>query len=210
MPRRIDTGAAGAYKYERTMPCEPSELALVRRCVNGDESAWHALHRTHAPRLLGRLVRFLQRRGRPAPQQDEAEEVLARIFSSLVEDDFALLRGFRGESSLGGWLSVVAVRRAQNYLRSEAREHARRPQTIGPRAPAEGSPLDRLEREEARALLREASKDLSPRDRLILRLHFIESLPYGEIASTLRVSANSVGPLVKRAAERLRTLLERK
>ncbi len=189
------------------MPCDPSELALLRRCINGDEGAWHTFCRSYAPALLGRLAGFLRGRGRPSPQGDEAEEILARLFSSFVENDFALLRGFRGESSLAGWLSVVALRRAQNYLRSEAREHARRPRAVPPRAPSEGSPLDRLEREEAIRVLREASEGLPPRDRLLLHLHFIESLTYGEVAARLRVSPNSVGPLVARATDRLRKRL---
>ena len=192
------------------MPREPTNLDLARRCIDGDEDAWRGLYAACAPGLLGRMVRFLQRRGRPSPQQDEAEEILGQVFSSLVENGFALLRSFRGESSLGGWLAVVAVRRAQNYLRTEAREHARRPRAAGPGRDREESPLDALERDEAMGLLREASEKLPPRDRLILHLHFIESLSYGEIASRLRVSANSVGPLVARAADRLRKLAEEK
>lgn len=194
------------------MPGEPNELVLVRRCIRGDESAWRVLYRAQAPGLLGRLIAFLRGRRRPAPQREEAEEVLARVFASLVENNFALLRSFRGESSLAGWLAVVAVRGAQNYLRAETRERARRTRAVTERARPEVSleaGLEALQRDEAIDVLRGVTEGLSPRDRLILRLHFIEGLSYKEVADRVRVSPNSVGPLVARAAERLRRLLGR-
>ncbi len=164
----------------------------------------------HAARLIGRVAWFLRTRGGPGSCIDEAEEVVAGLFAALVERDYAQLRTYRGDSTLATWLSVAAIRRAQNHLRAEGRESARRLRLgeLGPREAEEPDPLGGLEREEAVRLVERAAEGLPARDRLILRLHFVEGLPRAETARRLRVSLNSVTALASRAVSRLRELLE--
>lgn len=188
-----------------------ADMDLARRCTEGDEAAWAELFDAYAPVLLGRITAFLRTRGLPFPQTNEAEEVLSRVFTGLVARDCAVLRSYRGESGLGTWLSVVSIRTAQNYLRSEAREKARRSR-VAELEPAsagyEHPDLRGIEKREAREIIEQAAQDLSPRDRLIIRLHFMENLPAEEISRRLNVSPNSVSPLVHRASGRLREIVE--
>jgi RNA polymerase sigma factor (sigma-70 family) len=81
-----------------------------------------------------------------------------------------------------------------------------RPQAPLPRAAASPSPgpLEDVARAESEGQLEAAFSGLSPRERLILALHYRDRVPYAEIAALLGVSPNSVSPLLDRARERLK------
>jgi RNA polymerase sigma-70 factor (ECF subfamily) len=76
----------------------------------GDEAAFRQAYEALAPNLLRLLERYL---GRAAL----AEEVLQESFVTA----FRHIGSFRGEAQLSTWLTTIALRRAQNALRGEAR-----------------------------------------------------------------------------------------
>jgi RNA polymerase sigma-70 factor (ECF subfamily) len=139
------------------------------------------------------LVRFLTRRlGDP----DHAEELAQETF----------VRAMRQETiaSERSWLFAVAA----NLVRDEARRDARRrrrlellrEQTRGD-AVLEPEPTS-VEREEERALARQALETLAERDRDALLMRE-EGLTYEEIAAALELSVGSVGTTLSRARRRL-------
>lgn len=70
-------------------------------------------------------------------------------------------------------------------------------------------PESELEREDASEQLRAAVKELPPRSREILRLHFAEGKTYPEVASTMGVTTKIVNRDVGRAYAALRISLAR-
>jgi RNA polymerase sigma factor (sigma-70 family) len=94
-----------------------------------------------------------------------------------------------------------------NHVRSERRKGwlRFRPLDAAPDSPApEPSEAD----PERLAALRAALGQLPPRDRLILKLFYLDGAGYREIASLLGLSMNAVSPALIRARDRLRALLE--
>jgi RNA polymerase sigma-B factor len=69
-----------------------------------------------------------------------------------------------------------------------------------------GEEDERFELVECDATLCAALGELSPRDRLILRMRFVEDLTQSEIASRIDTSQMQVSRLLRRSLERLRTL----
>jgi RNA polymerase sigma factor FliA len=65
-----------------------------------------------------------------------------------------------------------------------------------------------FERADARRALIAPLKTLEPRDALIVRLHYIEGVPFNEIASRLKVSEPRISQLHARALQRLRAAIE--
>ena len=53
------------------------------------------------------VTRIARRRRLPRPERDE---LLSQVFAHLLKDDCHALRAFRGESSLGSYLTVIAER----------------------------------------------------------------------------------------------------
>jgi RNA polymerase sigma-70 factor, ECF subfamily len=142
----------------------------------------------HAP-----LVRYLTRR---LGDRDWAEEIAQETF----------LRALRQESlsSERSWLFAVAT----NLVRDDARKQSRQRKHLELlRAEAEANVSvepepTRMERDEERALARQAVESLAERDRLALLMRE-EGLDYDEIAEALNITRSSVGTTLSRARRRL-------
>ncbi len=86
---------------------DPAELDLVEACRRGDRRALHRVFTTHAPyieRLLGRVV---------GPSL-EVDDLLQSTFMAAI----TAFPRFRGEAHVRTWLARIAVRIAQERLRS--------------------------------------------------------------------------------------------
>jgi len=175
---------------------------LVRRCLAGKKSAWEDFARAYEDVVVRAVRHTLVRLCRRAPVED-VENVVQDIFSGLLEDSGRRLRMYSGRCSLKGWLRAVATRRTVNYVRDERRRR--------------GHPLDerllfvpeagRTEADEAMAerirRLDASLNRLSIRDRLVLRLYYLDGIPLKSIAVLLGVSRNTIWPMVTRARQRL-------
>ena len=142
----------------------------------------------HAP-----LVRFLTRR---LGDRDWAEEVAQETFVRALKQEVI--------TSERSWLFAVASNLVRDEARREARERKRH-DLMRTHAEAESS-VDpeptTMEREEERALARQAIEMLGERDRDALLMRE-EGLGYEEIAEALDLSLASVGTTLSRARRRL-------
>ena len=173
------------------MPSD-DDLSLVRRLVAGDAAAWERFTRHYQPLLV---------RAAASVARHAAEDVAQKVLAALLDRDRRLLRSFQGRSTLSTWLIGIARRMALDLLRQE------RPRDL-PVRPAATGPLEQLLRAEQEEGLAAALDSLTPRERLILQLHYRDGLPYAEIAGFLGVASNSVGPLLDRARDRLKAKLK--
>lgn len=115
-PQRPDLDAAPAEAR--------ADRYLIDCCRAGDVTAWEKLyHQCHGPLLLAIKI-FL---GRYSAGDDLAEEIAARVWLNVVDDNGALLDRFdcgRG-CRLTTFLAALAKRDVLRYLRGERRRHAR-------------------------------------------------------------------------------------
>jgi len=82
---------------------------LLDRCLTAKPRAWEDF----VDRFMGLVVHVVNhtaqsRSIRLAPE--DREDLIGEVFLSLVKDDFAVLRQFRGKSSLATYLTVIARR----------------------------------------------------------------------------------------------------
>lgn len=142
----------------------------------------------HAP-----LVRYLTRR---LGDRDWAEEIAQETFLRALRQDQI--------SSERSWLFAVAT----NLVRDDARKQSRQRKHLELlRAEAEAQSTvepepTSMERDEERALARQAVESLAERDRLALLMRE-EGLDYDEIAAALDITRSSVGTTLSRARRRL-------
>jgi len=180
---------------------EQDDAALVLACRGGDQRAWDL--------LVGRYERLIFSVARRAGlDQDQAAEVLQRVFLILVER----LDSIEQPERIGAWL--VGTARFEIW---RLRRRARVANRYGVadelvEEHADGMPtLDELlEEEEERGRVRAAVAKLDGRCRQLIELLFYQDHPvgYAEVGATLGMSAGSIGPTRARCLEKLRRALE--
>ena len=128
----------------------------------------------------------------------------AEFFLTVIRDDFALLRRFRGESSLATYLTVVARR---VVVRDLLTRHSASPLSDSPHPSELVSESPNLSPEERIANHDELTRlmqGLSGREADIVRMYHLEGKSYREISSAVGMPENTIGPTLSRAREKMR------
>lgn len=176
---------------------------ILKRCLNHEPGAWNDF----VDRFLGLIYHVIQHTShlRSTPlRPEDTEDLAAEVLLAMVANDYAVLRAFRGQSSLATYLTVIARRTCVHELsrRAAARE-------VMPAA--DGKLLDEHfeDRSASSGLesLEEVGKllqKLPGRDRDVVRLYYLEGRSYEEISTELNMPVNSIGPILSRARDKLR------
>jgi RNA polymerase sigma-70 factor (ECF subfamily) len=184
----------------------PVDRALLQRCLNHEAGAWNDF----VDRYLGliyHVIRFTSFLRSTPLRPEDVEDLAAEILLQIVANDYAVLRQFKGNSSLATYLTVIARRFCIHELaRRVSTRQAVAPRTDGHRVPeaeVEEPPraqygLESLE--EVQKLLRK----LPGKEREVVRLFYLEGRTYEEISTELSVPVNSIGPILSRARKKLR------
>jgi RNA polymerase sigma-70 factor (ECF subfamily) len=157
-------------------------------------------------RFLGLVVHVVghsaQSRSIQLTQQDR-EDLVAEVFLALVQDDLAILRRFRGESSLATYLTVIARRIIVHHLlKRRSTSHATATDREQPRAAHSPPPEERISnRDEVERLLR----TLHGPEADVIRMYHLEGKSYQEISSSVGMPENSIGPTLSRARAKMRS-----
>lgn len=179
---------------------------LLKRCLNHESGSWNDF----VDRYLGLVYHVIQHTAHLRSHflhPEETEDIAAEVMRELAANDYALLRQFRGNSSLGTYLTVVGRRICVTELANRAtahephgdnhiQEHAETERV--PRTKGEGG-LEALE--EVGKLL----KKLPARERTVVQLYFIEGRSYEEISTQLNIPINNIGAILSRARKMLRS-----
>lgn len=171
---------------------QDADPELVARAQAGDQAAFAALYRRHAPRILGLCWRLAG-----------GDEGLAH---ELVQDAFvrawSKLDSFRGEALFSTWLHrlTVNVALSDRRLRVRRMERERPLDRVGDE-PSVG-PVDGVDRDLEGAIAR-----LPERARTVLVLHDVEGYKHGEIAELTGMAEGSSKAQLHRARRLLREWL---
>lgn len=130
----------------------------------------------------------------------EREDLASEVILTIVEDDFAVLRRFRGNSSLATYLTVIARRVVVRKL-VENRSSTPLGQVAESSLAQESTIEQRItNQEEVERLLAQ----LEGSEAQVVRLYHLEGKTYQEISRVTGMPANSVGPMLSRVRTRLR------
>ncbi|WP_055474122.1 RNA polymerase sigma factor [Streptomyces pathocidini] len=172
-----------------------SDEALLTAAADGDQAALRALYDRHAAAML-RLIRRL------TSDQGVAEELLQESWLAVWRS----AAGFRGESSVRGWLLGVARRQAHNQLRKSRPRLADLSEAHDVPDPAP-SVEDQVVVEAERTELLRAVRSLPAHLREVLALVLVEELAYPEIADVLGIPVGTVKSRMSHARRRLGSML---
>jgi RNA polymerase sigma-70 factor (ECF subfamily) len=170
---------------------------LLRRCLSRQSGAWNDF----VDRFLGLIYHVVQHtahlRSVPIGPED-TEDLAAEVLLQIVANDYAVLKQFRGQSSLSTYLTVIARRICVRELTKKIAARDAQPAAAEEEREEKTSGLERLE--EVERLL----SKLPTREREVVRLHYIEGRTYEEISMELNIPVNTIGPILSRARKKLR------
>ena len=177
-----------------------NESQLIAQAVNGNPDAFGQLVRAYQDRLFTTVVQIVRCRA-------DAEDVVQDAFVQA----YVKLRSFKGKSSFYTWLYRIAVNMALSRgRRMRVRRSVEKPRERFSEEPQDpnGSPSERMEREEHAGEIRSALESLSEEHRAILVLRGVEGFDYQTIAQILNLSPGTVRSRLHRARIQLREQLD--
>ena len=177
---------------------------LIKRCLEGESSAWEELVRSYNRKVFNLCYRFS---GRTGDAEDLTQEIFIKIFQMLRTFDAA-------QGAFSTWLNRVARNhlvdhyrrthkdRVTSSLEDEVSEIEGRP------SPGEG-PVASVEARERKQLLQAGLDRLSPDMREAVILRDLQDLDYEEIAEVLGVPQGTVKSRINRGRLELARVLKR-
>ena len=176
------------------------DRSLLSRCLEHQPRAWEDF----VDRFMGLVVHVVNHTAQcrslrllPADRDD----LVAEVFLAVIDNDFAVLRRFRGQSSLATYLTVVARRVVVRKL-VDGGDRPASLQSLGePPLALDGDAEQRIsDREEVERLL----DGLEGSEADVVRMYHLEGKSYQEISESVGMPAGSIGPLLSRARTKLR------
>ena len=177
---------------------------LLERCLQSKPRAWNDF----TDRFMGLVMHVVNHTARARSVRlasADRDDLCAEVFLATIRNDFAVLRNFRGRSSLATYLTVVARRVVVKELLS--RMSAARLGDSGLAHAAEEVPdphpavEERLgDQEEVERLL----GGLQGAEAQVVRMYHLEGKSYQEIGSAVGMPENSIGPILSRARNKMR------
>lgn len=172
---------------------------LLDRCLNGKPRAWEDF----VDRFMGLVVHVVNHAAQCRSLQltsSDREDLVAEVFLAIIDNDMAVLRHFRGKSSLATYLTVIARRVVVRKL-VERRAAVPLGDMVSQTAAEEATLEQRIgDQEQVRHLL----SQLQGPEADVVRMYHLEGKSYQEISHTVGMPENSVGPMLSRARAKLR------
>jgi RNA polymerase sigma-70 factor, ECF subfamily len=177
---------------------------LLERCLQRKPRAWEDF----ADRFLGLVVHVVNHTARARSIRlttADRDDLCAEVFLAIIKNDFAVLRNFRGRSSLATYLTVVARRIVVRELL--ARMTTARLGEGSSAHPAQGIPDPHPSAEERLGDQEEVERllgGLQGTEAQVVRMYHLEGKSYHEISLTVGMPENSIGPILSRARNKMR------
>jgi RNA polymerase sigma-70 factor (ECF subfamily) len=176
---------------------------LLARCLAKKPDAW----KDFVDRFTGLVIQVIHHSAQSRSLRitpEDREDLASEVFLEIVRNDFALLRHFRGESSLATYLTVVARRVVVHELlkRKKLATLSDPADDAGPHH--DNGNATQVERVENRDEVERLLSELEGTEAEIVRLYHLEGKSYQEISSSIGMPENSIGPTLSRARLKMR------
>lgn len=182
------------------------DIEIIHQVVSGDVNAFEILLKRYQAHVVGIVKKHV-----PLDRIEEvAQEVFFRAYKSLST--------FKRDDGFKQWLSTITIRTCYDFWRKHYRHReiplsslSEKHQVWLEEAASKSSSesfYERVTQEEAREILDWALERLSPEDRIVLELVYLEGYSVKEAADLLSWSTVNVKVRSFRARKRLHKLLK--
>ncbi len=166
----------------------PPDLELVRRCQEGDVSAFQTLVERYQQRAVRLSYRYVKNQ---EDAEDIAQDAFIRVFRSIKE--------FRNESQFYTWFYRILVNLSLDHLRRNKQKAVEyqdgvllRSQSAAEAQQKGSSPREELWKKQRRLAIAKAIDALPEDQRTTVVLREIDGLSYEEIAQVTKVPIGTV------------------
>lgn len=163
------------------------------------------LYKTFRSKLLRSASKYLS-------DQYLAEDIVEQAF--IVADKYLDRLDLNNMASTYGYLWRIVNSQCKNYFKIKKTDFFL--DTVDDseeevmHGDGGGNPLEEILRMERVDLIREAMKELSEKERMVLELFYMSEMKYVEIGELMGMPTSSVGVFLKRGKEHLKKILIRK
>ncbi len=191
------------------MPLRDIDRQLIDRCLRKEPGAWNDFVDRYMG-LIYHTIHHVSHARSIVLSAADIEDIAAEVFLGIVDDDYGVLRRFKGASSLPTYLTIVARRICVKDIIKRHREaelghaHAHRAGISSENGSGEAESIATAE--EVERML----ENLSEREAEVVRLYHLKYLNYRQIGKQLGIPENSVGPILAKARQRLRRAAEQR
>jgi len=175
------------------------DRSLLSRCLSGTAGAWEQFIDRYLP-LITHVVTSAGNTRLGAIPEPWRDDIVAEVLLAIIDNDYAVLRQFRGQSSLGTYLVVVARRVAVRKL-SKMRLASTKELACEPASP-NGDAMQLENSEEVQSMLTQMPET----EATAIRMFHLEHRSYSDIGQHMGLPENSVGPLLSKARDRMRSM----
>ncbi len=190
------------------MPLREIDRQLLDRCLRKEPGAWNDFVDRYMG-LIYHVIHHVSHARSIVLSSADIEDIAAEIFLEIVDDDYDVLRRFKGASSLPTYLTVVARRICVKEVIKRQREaelgHANAHRSaVSEEGSTEAESI--ASAEEVERML----EHLSEREAEVVKLYHLKYLNYRQIGKQLGITENSVGPILSKARQQLRRTAEQR
>ncbi len=177
-------------------PADLCDLELVQSVIVGDDAAADEFVNRFTNLVWWMLMHQMR------VDRESATEIYQDVWIHLWRDNYRRLRNWDGPGDFAPYLRVVVLNYARDWLRRKRDFVALPPSFEKVENPDPGA-LQVAWIEQQRELVEQALVSLSPDNRELYELAFVQGLGRQEIAATLGIKPNNVGVRLHRLVERL-------
>jgi len=170
-----------------------SDVALMHQASSGEMTPYAILFRRHADRIWRMAYMILH-------STSMAEDVVQETFTQGLSH----IRSYRGEAEPRTWFSAIALNLCRHILRDRKKEAQlagteKLDQGVRLHQPRARGALTSAIRREGNRMLTVALGYLTEAQREVFVLHYIDDLPYDDVARILNIRAGAARALAHRA-----------
>ncbi len=172
------------------------EQELVRKAQAGDKNAFRELVKQNEQRVAATVIGML---GYCPEAEDVGQETFIRFYRSLKK--------FRGESSVGTYLTRIAINLSLNELKRRNRRNRHFFSRGEENMENVSDKNDRKNKKELKEIVHTGIEKLEPKYRAVVVLRLIEGYSTQETAQILRLPIGTVLSRLARAQKKLKEIL---
>lgn len=190
------------------MPFREIDRQLLDRCLAKEPGAWNDFVDRYMG-LIYHVIHHVSHARSIVFTPADIEDIAAEIFLAVVDEDYAVLRRFKGQSSLPTYLTVIARRVCVLEVIKRQRE-AELGHTQAHRSVVSDDDSQEAEAIASAEEVERMLEHLPEREAQVVKLYHLKYLNYRQIGKQLGIPENSVGPILASARQQLRRAAEQR
>jgi len=184
------------YLAAKIVEMNPNEQELVRKAKKRDKNAFKELVMRNEQRVAATVMGMM---GNCPEADDLGQETFIRFYQSLDK--------FRGESSVGTYLTRIAINLSLNELKRRKRRNTLFFSRNEEKMETVSDKNDRKKKNELKEIVHLGIEQLDPKYRAVVVLRLIEGYSTKETAQILHLPVGTVLSRLARAQKRLKDIL---